>query len=69
MRVALVNGSGLYSGGDVQDAKRRAMQACRSACGDSIEALYYAKVMIERYELAMREAGFEFHAAPSDNRN
>jgi hypothetical protein len=45
---------------NITEARRRALQAAKNACGGSIEARYYAKLMLDRFELAMREAGFEF---------
>jgi hypothetical protein len=56
---------------DIGIAKKRALQASRNACGSSAEARYYAKLMIDRYELAMEEAGFEFTSAKplGDNKN
>ena len=56
---------------DIGIAKMRALQASRNACGSSSEARYYAKLMIDRYELAMEEAGFEFRSSKplGDNRN
>lgn len=56
---------------DIGIAKKRALQASRNACGSSAEARYYAKLVIDRYELAMEEAGFEFTSSKplDDNRN
>ena len=36
------------------------MDAARNACGDSVESRFYAKLIVDRYELVMREHGFEY---------
>lgn len=52
--------------GDIALARAQALEAARNACGQSVESRFYAKVMIDRYELVMREHGFEYRptAAP-----
>lgn len=39
------------------------MEAARNACGQSDESRFYAKLIVDRYELAMREHGFEYQPA------
>lgn len=47
---------------DLAEAKKKALHASRNACGESIEAKFYAKLIVDRYELGMRELGFEFES-------
>jgi hypothetical protein len=46
--------------GDIALARAQALEAARNACGNSVECRFYAKLMIDRYELVMREHGFEY---------
>ena len=49
--------------GDIALARAQALEAARNACGHSVESRFYAKVMLDRYELVMREHGFEYGPA------
>jgi hypothetical protein len=46
--------------GEIALARARALDAARNACGDSVESRFYAKLIVDRYELVMREHGFEY---------
>jgi hypothetical protein len=45
---------------DIDRAKSEALKAAKIACGDSIDAQFHAKRMLDRFELVMREHGFEY---------
>ena len=49
--------------GDIALARAQALEAARNACSNSVDARFYAKLMIDRYELVMREHGFEYQPA------
>jgi hypothetical protein len=46
--------------GDIAHARAMAMNAAKAACGNSIDAQFYAKRMLDRYELVMQEYGFGY---------
>jgi hypothetical protein len=46
--------------GDIANARARALKAVKAACGNSIDAQFYAKRILDRYELVMQEHGFGY---------
>ena len=42
------------------DARARALNAAKAACGTSIDAQFYARRILDRYELVMQENGFGY---------
>ena len=45
---------------DIANARARALNAVKAACGTSIDAQFYAKRILDRYELVMQEHGFGY---------
>ena len=45
---------------DMANARVVALSAAKAACGTSIDAQFYAKRILDRYELVMQEHGFGY---------
>ena len=45
---------------DIANVRATALSAAKAACGPSIDAQFYAKRILDRYELVMQEHGFGY---------
>ena len=45
---------------DIASVRATALSAAKAACGSSIDAQFYAKRILDRYELVMHEHGFGY---------